>query len=854
MHTTKILKKIIGTFAIIATLATPFLANNSQITKVNAGSSPTVLITNIKIMNAQYSVAFTPYGYVPTQGGLHTHFYYNTEANTVMDKMFSGPSPYSLNTSTKPTNAVQLCAIVAEANHTVIANSGNCIDLPSAGQSNSSSSSMVVSSSFASQTLGNYNGSPLVGVLGGTLPYITLTGSTFSSGTIAYFTSGYNLPIIGTIQNDIFIPNQGQIIPLTATIGTATGTLSVNVVGQPSLKLVIPTNFSSTQASTGGIITINTVGGSQNSSSNSSVVDYDYCLDQSGQKHVIQTKSSSFQRSINIKGVGGGVGISNSNDLTNVSCADIGNLCLDISSGRDAFKTKHDTVKNSVGNVRREIAISSSNSTIKDFSVDFCEQFVNELPANFLTTPAVKNAIKTKGNGKNITPIVPYTDLVEFGDGTQLTIARKGWDGSIKGVAAGDQLVIEEPCQGSFGQVALTFRKGIKEQGLKITENDQTNLSRKGITEGGLKLTEIDQNNLFPNLVGNVTNGCNMSITGFDKDDIAEARVYLGDDFVNKLNSTSDSRSQTEKINTLEKATSGLKDTLKTQVKLIGGPCKFPYLCNNDDYEVGLESEDGELFSWGASNSGIQSVDSWSLGATNSTSTGGSGMSVSKVSVQDLHFAANSKNYVGHVTLIKQRTDGDKKYVGTVTIVKKDEPDTSVDFRRQYEPLLIRKFQEASDLVEQINGPCKPPYLCNSVTDVSVDAKTGHVTLIKGKQTQGATFGEKVNAGLHAAGGTLANGKLINPSTGLAFTAQYSNSPWKTADIAIDEDGQYYVLIPSAFKQFAITKGVLDSSIEKPSNIALTRTGGFSDLSFGVRLVLFLLLASFTTVKTYEKN
>lgn len=511
MHTTKILKKVIGTLAIIATITTPFLTNNSQITKVNAISpiAQSVAITNIKIIGTQYSIDFTPSGYVPTPGGIHTHFYYNTEENTILDKMFSGPSPYLLNISTKPTNAVQLCAIVAEANHAVIANSGNCLDLPILRQISVSSSS--ISSSLTSLSSSQNNNSST-----------TLTSSNLSNSSV-----------------------------------------------------------SNSNIATGGTITItqNTI--TQNSSTNSS------------QNNKFNSSSSSNTKD--------SCSSDNSNEIVTNPDGGDNNTLENLRKGWDG------SVKGGITQtIDKGITIPNG---------DDCTTLPFSTP-----NQAIQNALKNKGKIVKVGSIVPNTDLFELGDGTHLTIARKGWDGSIKGVAAGDQLVIEKPCQGSFGQVALTFRKGIKEQGLKLTDIDQ----RKGITEGGLKITEIDQNNLFPNLVGDITNGCNMSITGFDKDDISEARVYLGKDFLD----------------------------------------------------------------------------------------------------------ANS-------------------------------------------------------------------------------------LLIKGKQTQGATFGEKVNAGLNAAAGTLVNGKLINPSTGIAFTAQYSNSPWNIADIAIDEDGQYYVSIPSAFKQFAITKGVLDSSTEK---------------------------------------
>jgi hypothetical protein len=723
MQKTKILKKVICTFAIITTLVTPFLANKSQIIRVSA-IGPSVAITNIETVGTNYSVSFTPSGYTQAQGEIHTHFYYNTEANTVMDKMFSGVSPYSLDTTTKPAGTTQLCAIVAEANHVVLANSGNCFTLPGVTQTTSSSSS--VSSS-------------------------TISSSSNSS----------------SLQNS---------------------------------------SVSSTAVAIGGAITITQNTNVQSSSTNSE--NKDFCIVSMATKLAINTNDCDTNNS----------GITNPSNVSLKGGEPAGNNCP--AGGNRAFNTKG----------------MDTNNYGRAINPDDCE--------------------KSK---KQITSIVANTDLFQFEDGSKLTLARKGWDGSIKGIAAGDQLVVEEPCQGSFGQVALTFKKGI--------------------SEGGLKLSEIDQNNLFPNLVGDLTNGCNMSITGFDKEDVSEARVYLGDDFGQKLNNgigqsggalangTNKIQDEAELEKVLEKATSGLKDTLKTQVRLAAGPCKFPYLCPDEvDYALGLETESGELFSFDSNNSGIPTVDSWSWGTTNPSVVYGSGMGAGKVAVSDFSFTASKKNYVGHVTLIKQRTE-DKKYIGTVTIVKKGEPNSSIDLS-QYQPILD-VFQNTNNVIEQAVGPCKPPYLCDFV---SIDAKTGHVSLIKGKQTQGATFGEKVNAGLNAAGGALANGvdsssnkprkfirvvqngRLVNPETGEFLQAQYSNSPWKTADISIDENGQYYVSIPSAFKQFSITKGVLDYSVEKGSNIILARTGGSSDSNLGTGLVLFFILVSFITMKTYEKN
>jgi hypothetical protein len=69
---------------------------------------------------------------------MHIHFFFN---NVPPDqagmpgmgpwKLYGGPRPFTgYAISQKPDTATQICALVANANHTVIANSGNCMDLP----------------------------------------------------------------------------------------------------------------------------------------------------------------------------------------------------------------------------------------------------------------------------------------------------------------------------------------------------------------------------------------------------------------------------------------------------------------------------------------------------------------------------------------------------------------------------------------------------------------------------------------------------------------------------------------------------------------------------------------------------
>lgn len=77
-----------------------------------------------------YDVTYTTNGYTNAAGNTHTHFYYNTEAQTVTNKMVTSAGVYQLNISTKPSGATQLCAIVGNPDHSVINGSGNCVNLP----------------------------------------------------------------------------------------------------------------------------------------------------------------------------------------------------------------------------------------------------------------------------------------------------------------------------------------------------------------------------------------------------------------------------------------------------------------------------------------------------------------------------------------------------------------------------------------------------------------------------------------------------------------------------------------------------------------------------------------------------
>ncbi len=86
----------------------------------------------------QYVTDFTVQGFTPAYPGTHIHFYFNTftpdqvgiggEANR---RSHGGPPPFAgYSTDDRPAGATELCAIVANPDHTVVPNSGKCFPLP----------------------------------------------------------------------------------------------------------------------------------------------------------------------------------------------------------------------------------------------------------------------------------------------------------------------------------------------------------------------------------------------------------------------------------------------------------------------------------------------------------------------------------------------------------------------------------------------------------------------------------------------------------------------------------------------------------------------------------------------------
>jgi hypothetical protein len=96
-------------------------------------------ITNITIVDGLYAVSFATDGYVAMLPGQHVHFFFNTVPPEQAGSPASGPwivhaaepNPFTgYKVTDRPSDATQMCILVANPNHSIILNSGNCFPLP----------------------------------------------------------------------------------------------------------------------------------------------------------------------------------------------------------------------------------------------------------------------------------------------------------------------------------------------------------------------------------------------------------------------------------------------------------------------------------------------------------------------------------------------------------------------------------------------------------------------------------------------------------------------------------------------------------------------------------------------------
>jgi serine/threonine protein kinase len=101
-------------------------------------SGPYVVITSITIVGSNYSIDYEVHNFT---NSLHVHLFYNTVPPDQAGSPGSGPwkltygpygpSPFTkYSVSSRPSNATQMCSLVANSNHSIQLNTGNCVDLP----------------------------------------------------------------------------------------------------------------------------------------------------------------------------------------------------------------------------------------------------------------------------------------------------------------------------------------------------------------------------------------------------------------------------------------------------------------------------------------------------------------------------------------------------------------------------------------------------------------------------------------------------------------------------------------------------------------------------------------------------
>ena len=121
------------------------IATPSAVPTASALASPTatpagqqVRITGISISDGRYVVDYQVFGFEPALPGQHMHFFFNTVS--VADAgvpgtgpwfLYAGPMPFTgYKVSDRPAAATQMCILVAKSDHSIIPDTGNCVDLP----------------------------------------------------------------------------------------------------------------------------------------------------------------------------------------------------------------------------------------------------------------------------------------------------------------------------------------------------------------------------------------------------------------------------------------------------------------------------------------------------------------------------------------------------------------------------------------------------------------------------------------------------------------------------------------------------------------------------------------------------
>ena len=116
----------------------PTVAPTDTVVPTNTFPALYVQITNITLNGNQYVVEYETFGFTEQLPGMHIHFFFNTVTPEQAGSpgsgpwiLYGGPRPFTkYGVDDKPSAATQMCALVANANHSIIFESGNCFNLP----------------------------------------------------------------------------------------------------------------------------------------------------------------------------------------------------------------------------------------------------------------------------------------------------------------------------------------------------------------------------------------------------------------------------------------------------------------------------------------------------------------------------------------------------------------------------------------------------------------------------------------------------------------------------------------------------------------------------------------------------
>ena len=95
-------------------------------------------ILGITVSGGRYVVDYQVFGYTQKLPGEHVHFFFNTVPPTQAGMpgkgpwyVYAGPIPFKgYKLTDRPSKATQMCILYAHPDHSVVQNTGNCVDLP----------------------------------------------------------------------------------------------------------------------------------------------------------------------------------------------------------------------------------------------------------------------------------------------------------------------------------------------------------------------------------------------------------------------------------------------------------------------------------------------------------------------------------------------------------------------------------------------------------------------------------------------------------------------------------------------------------------------------------------------------